>query len=73
MGEFSVNGTGSGNYVYELIAGQGDTNNSSFSISDGKLYSNEEFDYESATSKSIRVGVTDQVSSEVFEKEFNIK
>ena len=73
VGEFSVNGTGSGNYVYELIAGQGDTNNSSFSISDGKLYSNEEFDYESATSKSIRVGVTDQVSSEVFEKEFNIK
>ena len=73
VGEFSVNGTGSGNYVYELISGQGATNNSSFSISDGKLYSNEEFDYESATSKSIRVGVTDQVSSEVFEKEFNIK
>jgi len=73
VGEFSVNGTGSGNYVYELISGQGATNNSSFSISNGKLYSNEEFDYESATSKSIRVGVTDQVSNEVFEKEFNIK
>ena len=73
IGDFLVDGSGSGNYVFDLVSGQGATNNSSFSISDGKLYSNEEFDYESATSKSIRVGVTDQVSSEVFEKEFNIK
>ena len=73
VGEFSVNGTGSGNYVYELISGQGDTNNLSFSINDNKLNSNEQFDYESATSKSIRVSVTDQVSNEVFEKEFVIQ
>ena len=73
VGEFSVNGTGSGNYVYELISGQGDTNNLSFSINDNKLNSNEQFDYESATSKSIRVSVTDQVSNEIFEKEFVIQ
>ena len=73
VGEFSVNGTGSGNYVYELISGQGDTNNLSFSINDNKLNSNEQFDYESATSKSIRVSLTDQVSNEVFEKEFVIQ
>ena len=73
VGEFSVNGTGSGNYVYELISGQGDTNNSSFSINDNKLYSNEQFDYESAVSKAIRVSVTDQVSGEVSEKEFVIR
>ena len=72
IGEFSVTGTGSENYVYELTLGQGDTNNSSFSINDNKLYSNEIFDYETAISKTIRVRVTDQVSNEVFEKEFII-
>ena len=72
IGEFSVTGTGSENYVYELTSGQGDTNNSSFSINDNKLYSNEIFDYETAISKTIRVRVTDQVSNEIFEKEFII-
>ena len=72
IGDFLVDGSGSGNYVFDLVSGQGDANNDSFSIDDDKLYSNEEFDFEALSSLSIRVKVTDQISNEVFEKQFTI-
>jgi hypothetical protein len=46
-------------YTYSLVAGTGDTDNASFSISGGELHTAAVFDYETQTSYSIRVAVDD--------------
>ncbi|MEP2023950.1 Ig-like domain-containing protein, partial [Reichenbachiella sp.] len=45
---------------YSLVAGPGDTDNSSFSQSGGQILSDMEFDYETKSSYSIRVQAEDQ-------------
>ena len=72
IGEFLVIGSGSGNYNFDFVTGEGDTNNSSFLISNNSLFSNEQFDYEMVQSMSIRVEATDVISNELFEKQFII-
>ena len=72
IGEFSVEGNGSENYTFELVAGNGDEGNSSFQISGNALYSLEQFDHEIASSYNIRVKLTDLYSNEVLEKQFSI-
>ena len=72
IGDFSVQGNGSGNYLYEFTTGDGDDHNSSFIINNNSLYSNEIFDYESTDSRSIRVKLTDQTTNEILEKKFQI-
>jgi subtilisin-like proprotein convertase family protein/subtilisin family serine protease len=46
-------------FTYSLVAGSGSTNNSEFSISGNRLLANAIFDFESATTKSIRVRTRD--------------
>ena len=72
IGDFSVQGNGSGNYLYEFTTGDGDDHNSSFIINNNSLYSNEIFDYESTDSRYIRVKLTDQTTNEILEKKFQI-
>ena len=72
IGNFSVQGNGSGNYLYEFTTGDGDDHNSSFIINNNSLYSNEIFDYEATDSRSIRVKLTDQTTNEILEKKFQI-
>ena len=72
IGDFSVQGNGSGNYLYEFTTGDGDDHNSSFIINNNSLYSNEIFDYESTDSRSIWVKLTDQTTNEILEKKFQI-
>jgi len=49
-------------FTYSLVAGTGDTDNASFTISGNQLLSAEEFDYETKDSYSIRVQVSDSGS-----------
>ena len=72
IGDFSVQGNGSGNYLYEFTTGDGDNHNSSFIINNNSLYSNEIFDYEATDSRFIRVKLTDQTTNEILEKKFQI-
>ncbi|WP_051289625.1 cadherin domain-containing protein [Dolichospermum circinale] len=59
-------------FTYSLITGDGDTDNSSFTIVDNQLIANIVFDFESLqTSYSIRVQTTDQ-GGLTFEKQLNI-
>jgi hypothetical protein len=54
-----------------LVSGIGDTNNTSFTITDNNLIINESFDYETQQSLSIRVKVIDEVNQS-FERSFDI-
>ncbi|WP_409367586.1 cadherin domain-containing protein [Lysinibacillus sp. 38-6] len=47
-------------FTYSLVNGEGDTDNSSFSIVGNSLKTNSPFDYETKSSYSVRVRVTDQ-------------
>ncbi|MDB9537844.1 cadherin domain-containing protein [Dolichospermum planctonicum CS-1226] len=58
-------------FTYSLIAGDGDTDNSSFSIVGNQLIANTVFDFETKTSYSIRVKTEDQGGLS-FEKQLNI-
>jgi hypothetical protein len=58
-------------FTYSLIAGDGDTDNSSFSIVGNELIADTVFDFETKTSYSIRVQTTDQ-GGLTFEKQLNI-
>ena len=58
-------------FTYILVAGDGDTDNSSFSIVGNELIANTVFDYETKNSYSIRVQTTDQGGLS-FEKQLNI-
>ncbi|MBD2270993.1 cadherin domain-containing protein, partial [Anabaena sp. FACHB-1391] len=58
-------------FTYSLITGDGDTDNSSFSIVDKQLIANIVFDFETQTIYSIRVKTEDQGGLS-FEKQLNI-
>ncbi|MBN2712279.1 MAG: DUF4347 domain-containing protein, partial [Planctomycetes bacterium] len=58
-------------HTYSLVAGTGDTDNASFTISGGQLLTAASFDYESATTKSVRVQVSDG-NGGVYEKALTI-
>ena len=58
-------------HTFELVSGAGDTNNTSFTITDNNLIINESFDYETQQSLSIRVKVIDEVNQS-FERSYDI-
>ncbi|KPA09952.1 F-box associated region domain protein [Candidatus Magnetomorum sp. HK-1] len=72
VGNLSSEDADSGDtHTYSLIAGTGDTNNDSFTISGNQLKSNEVFDYEIKNTYSIRISSTDNGGS-TFEKALTI-
>ncbi len=58
-------------HTYSLVAGAGDTDNSSFSINNEELLSAQEFDFEAKASYAIRVRVDDG-NGGTFAREFTI-
>jgi hypothetical protein len=58
-------------WTYALVAGEGDTDNAKFEIINGKLVTKEVFDFETASSYSVRISVADTANS-TFEKAFAI-
>jgi hypothetical protein len=58
-------------HTFELVAGEGDTDNSSFSIIGNELSSAISFDYETKSSYSVRIRATDNQGG-TFEKIFTI-
>ena len=58
-------------FTYELVTGEGDTDNSSFSINGDKLIAKDSFDFETKSSYDIRVKTTD-AGNESFEKTLTI-
>ncbi|WP_236344901.1 cadherin domain-containing protein [Paenibacillus plantiphilus] len=58
-------------FAYSLVAGTGDTDNASFTISGSDLVTSTTLDFETQPSYSIRVRVTDSASN-TFDKEFTI-
>ncbi|MFM8476978.1 MAG: hypothetical protein ACKOEO_14465, partial [Planctomycetaceae bacterium] len=61
VGTFSTTDPDFGqSFTYTLVTGNGDTNNSAFSITGSTLRANSSFDFESKSSYSIRVRSTDQ-------------
>ncbi|MBE9090588.1 cadherin domain-containing protein, partial [Microcystis aeruginosa LEGE 11464] len=58
-------------FIYSLVSGAGDTDNSFFTISNNQLKSNSVFDYEAKTSYSIRVRTTDQ-DGQFYEKQLTV-
>ncbi len=72
VGTFSVSGPDAiSPFAYSLVSGAGDDNNASFTISDDQLLSAASFDYETKSSYSIRVRITDS-ASHTFEQAFII-
>ena len=72
VGTLSTSDTTPGDtFTYELTAGDGDEDNTSFTINGDKLESAEVFDFETKNSYSIRVKTTDS-NSNTFEKAFTI-
>ncbi|MFN6050719.1 MAG: cadherin domain-containing protein, partial [Planctomycetia bacterium] len=72
VGNFSTTDVDAGNtFTYTLVSGTGDTDNGSFTISNGQLQTNASFDFETKSSYSIRVRSTDQ-GSLTYEKAFTI-
>ena len=60
-------------HTYSLVAGTGDTDNSSFLILNDSLLTGEVFDFETKNLYSIRIRATDNgVGNLVYEKSFNI-
>ena len=58
-------------FTYSLVAGTGDIDNSSFTIVGNELRTTKAFDYETKSSYSIRIRVTDS-SNNSYEKSFTI-
>ena len=58
-------------FTYSLVAGTGDTDNSSFTITGNQLKTAQSFDYETKSSYNIRVRVTDSAGNP-FEKALTI-
>ncbi|MCL2935456.1 MAG: cadherin domain-containing protein, partial [Trichodesmium sp. MAG_R02] len=64
VGTFSTTDPDNGDtFTYELVAGNGDTDNQAFSINDEQLKINSSPDYETKSSYSIRVKTTDEEGS----------
>lgn len=61
----------SGSYTYTLVAGTGDTDNNSFSISGNQLLTAGSFDFETQSSHSIRM-MTDDGGGNTLERVFTI-
>ncbi len=59
-------------FTFALVAGTGDTDNTSFTIAGSTLQTATSFDYETKNSYSVRVGATDQGNSSVVESSFTI-
>jgi len=70
IGNFSTSDNDA-SHTYTLISGTGDTDNSSFTISANQLKSNAIFDYETQSSYSIRVRITDN-SGQTYDEIFTI-
>ena len=68
----SVDANGEDEFVYSLVSGGGDADNSLFFINSNELRANAIFDFESDSLYSIRVRTTDQAGG-AFEKPFEIK
>lgn len=58
-------------HSYELVAGEGDTDNARFSISGTKLIAQEAFDFESISQVTVRIRSTDK-AEQSFEKAFEL-
>lgn len=58
-------------FTYELVTGEGDTDNSSFSIDGNKLIAKDSFDFETKSTYNIRVKTTD-AGNESFEKTLTV-
>ena len=72
VGTLSTTDSDSGDtFTYGLVAGTGDTDNSSFNISGASLRASAAFDFETKSSYSIRVRTTDSGGA-TFEKVFTI-
>jgi len=59
-------------FTFELVAGEGDSDNASFSVDGGQLIATTGFDFEAASTQGIRVRVTDS-EGESFEKAITIQ
>ncbi len=72
IGAFSTTDADVGDtFTYTLVEGEGDTDNASFTIEGANLKAGAVFDYETKSSYSIRVKVTDSAEN-TFEKQFTI-
>lgn len=72
VGELSsIDADSEESHLYELVAGEGDSDNDAFQISGNQLVSNEIFDFNSKSSYSIRVKTTD-LGELSFEQAFEI-
>jgi len=67
----SVDEDPTSNFTYDLVAGSGDSGNSSFTIDGNELKTNSTFDFETQMSYSIRIRTTDNQGGSL-EKVFNI-
>ena len=61
----------SDSHTFQLVNGDGDDNNSNFTISGKNLTANDAFDYETQQNLSIRIKVVDE-NAQFFEKSFTI-
>ena len=52
-------------FTYELVSGEGDTDNSLFTIETDKLKNTDAFDFETKSSYSVRIKSTDSGSASV--------
>lgn len=72
VGDFTTTDPDTGNtFTYSLVTGNGDTDNSKFTITGNQLKANAKFDFETKNSYSIRVKTTDQGGLS-YEKPFTI-
>ena len=71
IGLFTSEDRGSNTHTYSLVAGEGATDNTEFTISGNSLQSAQVFDYETKALYNIRVRTTDQTGL-FFEKPFEI-
>ena len=72
VGDFTTTDPDTGNtFTYSLVTGNGDTDNSLFTIADNQLKANAQFDFETKNSYSVRVKATDQGGLS-YEKSFTI-
>ena len=72
VGNFTTTDPDTGNtFTYSLVTGNGDTDNSLFTIENNQLKANAQFDFETKNSYSVRVKTTDQGGLS-YEKPFTI-
>lgn len=69
--DFDIGSPRDDSHTYSLVAGDGDTNNSSFAISGSALKSNTALNFETKSSYSVRVLTTDSYGG-TFDKAFTI-